>query len=252
MELFSIEQRCLAELIGTMFLIIFGCGVCANASLSRAKGNSMGFPAVVLGWAVAVALVVFMFRKVSGAHFNPAVTLAFALEGIGGTKWADVPFYLFAQLAGAFLGAVVVFLTYMKHFQESDDKDAKLGIFCTMPAIRHPLSNFITEFIATFVLVFVILGLGPFSGDIGDGFAALTVGMLILAIGFCLGGPTGFAINPARDFAPRLAHFFLPLGEKRDSDWGYAWIPIVAPICGAIVSLYVWLTLFGKFPGFGA
>lgn len=245
---FTLTQKCLAEFIGTMFLIIFGCGVCANANLVKSKGLNCGFGTVIMGWAVGVGLVVFMFRLISGAHFNPALTVAFAMHGIGGTTWADVPGYVIAQLAGAFCGAVIVVLNYYKHFQETDDSITKLGIFCTIPAIRNPFCNFMTEFIATFVLAFVVMGLSPYGGVIGDGFAAFTVGMVILAIGYCLGGPTGFAINPVRDLGPRLAHAILPIGTKGSSDWGYAWIPIVAPMIGGIAGVEVWLLLFKDFP----
>ncbi|MDO5580600.1 MAG: MIP/aquaporin family protein [Planctomycetia bacterium] len=240
-------QKCIAEFVGTMFLIIFGCGVCANATLVKSKGFNAGFGTVVMGWAVGVALAVFMFRLVSGAHFNPALTVAFAFHEIGGTTWADVPGYLIAQFAGAFCGAIIVILTYFKHFQETDDLQGKLGVFCTFPAIRNGFCNFMTEFIGTFVLAFVCMGLSPYSGKIGDGFAAFTIGMLILAIGYSLGGPTGFAINPVRDLGPRIAHFLMPIGKKRDSDWGYAWIPIVAPILGGIAGVEVWLLIFKDF-----
>ncbi len=245
---FTLTQQFWAELIGTMLLLVFGNGVCANASLQKSKGYNFGFGFVVLGWAVGVALVVFMFRKVSGAHFNPAITIAFAMKGVSGFTWDKVTPYLIAQFVGAFLGAAIVVLNYYRHFVETEDKDAKLGIFCTMPAIRNIPCNFMTEFIATFVLVFVVMGLGcPNAvGDIGDGFASLTIGMLILAIGYCLGGPTGFAINPARDLGPRLAHFLIPMGVKRDSDWSYAWVPIVAPILGGIAAVYAWLAIFAN------
>lgn len=239
----------LAEFAGTMFLLIFGNGVCANASLMKTKGNKGGFFMVVTGWAIGVALVVFMFMRASGAHFNPAITVTFALAG--NFPWSDVAPYLIAQLTGAFIGAVFVYLVYFKHFQATEDGDDKLGLFCTMPAIRSPLCNCLTEILATATLLFVVTGLGYAAkgadgAELFDpGFSALCVGMLILAIGLALGGPTGFAINPARDLGPRLAHFILPMKNKRDSDWGYAPVPILGPMIGGVLGYLMWYAIFG-------
>ena len=245
------DPKYLAEFAGTMFLLIFGNGVCANASLMKTKGNKGGFFMVVSGWAIGVALVVFMFMRSSGAHFNPAITVTFALAG--NFPWHDVVPYLVAQFAGAFCGAVFVYLVYFKHFQATEDGDDKLGLFCTMPAIRSPLCNCLTEILATAALLFVVSGLGYAAKDTADagaklfdpGFSALCVGMLILAIGLALGGPTGFAINPARDLGPRFAHFILPMKNKRDSDWGYAWVPIVGPMIGGVLGYLMWYAIFG-------
>ena len=228
-------EKFLAEMVGTMILILFGGGVVANVVLNKTKGNNSGHIVIATGWALAVAIPVFIFADVSNAQFNPAVTLSLAV--IGDMPWADVPMYIIAQLIGAFLGAILVYLTYYKHFEATDDKDAKLGTFCTMPAIRDYKWNFVTEFIATFILMFGILGLG--SSNMVDGISPIAVGLLIWVIGLSLGGPTGYAINPARDLGPRIAHFILPIKDKRDSDWGYAWIPIVAPILGGITGSIV-------------
>ena len=245
----SIDSKYLAEFAGTMFLLLFGNGVCANASLAKTKGFNGGFFMVVTGWAIGVALVVFMFMNASGAHFNPAITVTFALAGT--FPWEDVGPYLIAQFAGAFCGAVIVYFVYYKHFMETEDGDAKLGLFCTMPAIRSPFWNLLTEILATAVLVFVVSGLG-FAAKGADskplfdpGFSSLCVGLVILAIGLALGGPTGFAINPARDLGPRLAHFLLPMENKRDSDWEYAWVPIVGPMIGGVLGYFFWYAIFG-------
>lgn len=230
----------MAELIGTMILILLGDGVVANVVLKKNKGEGSGWIVIGTGWALAVAIPVFLFASVSGAQFNPAVTISLAV--IGKLPWSEVPIYIIGQLIGGFIGAVLVFLSYYKHFEETDDKDSKLGTFCTMPAIRSKKWNFITEFVGTFVLVFVIVGLGKV--NLVNGISPIAVGFLIWAIGLSLGGPTGYAINPARDLAPRFAHFVLPIPSKRDSDWGYAWIPIIAPILGGIVGAVAYVLIF--------
>jgi glycerol uptake facilitator protein len=230
----------LAELLGTMLLVLLGDGVVANVLLSKTKGNNGGLIAITTGWAFAVAIPVYIFGGISGAHFNPAVTLG--LASIDKFPWADVPSYLCAQLIGAFLGGVLVFIHYLPHWAVTEDKNAKLGVFCTAPAIRNYPANFISEFIGTFVLVFGILGLG--TSNMVQGFGALTVGLLIWVIGLTLGGTTGYAINPVRDLGPRIAHFVLPIPGKRDSDWAYAWIPVVAPICGGVIAALVFKAIF--------
>lgn len=230
----------MAELIGTMILILLGDGVVANVVLKKNKGEGSGWIVITTGWALAVAIPVFLFASVSGAVFNPAVTIALAVTG--GLPWSEVPIFIIAQLIGAFIGAVLVFLTYYKHFEATEDKDSKLGTFCTMPAIRDKRWNFITEFIGTFILMFGIVGLGKVT--MANGISPIAVGLLIWVIGLSLGGPTGYAINPARDLAPRFAHFVLPIPNKRDSDWSYAWIPIVAPICGAICGALAYVLIF--------
>lgn len=228
------------ELIGTMLLIILGDGVVGGVVLKESKANNAGWIVITLGWGLAVAMAAYTVGKVSGAHLNPAVTLGFAM--IGKFAWADVPSYLAAQFIGAFLGAVIVYLHYLPHWEKTEDKDAKLAVFCTAPAIRNPIANFMSETIGSFVLVFGILAIG--ANDLAQGFAPFLVGLLIVSIGLSLGGATGYAINPARDLAPRIAHFLLPIPQKRDSDWGYAWIPAFAPIVGGVLGALLYAGLF--------
>ncbi|MDM0465304.1 MIP/aquaporin family protein [Clostridium perfringens] len=230
----------LAELIGTMLLIILGDGVVANVVLKKTKGNSSGWIVITTGWALAVAIPAAIFTSVSGALFNPALTIALAI--VGQFTWSQVVPYIIAQLLGAFLGAVIVYITYYNHFEETEDQNSKLGVFCTIPEIEDHKINFLTEFIGTFVLTFAVLGIG--AQNIDYGVKVIIVGCLIWAIGLSLGGPTGYAINPARDFGPRLAHFLLPIPRKGSSKWEYAWIPIVAPIIGAICGALVYVNIF--------
>ena len=230
----------LAELIGTMLLIILGDGVVANVVLKKTKGNSSGWIVITTGWALAVAIPAAIFTSVSGALFNPALTIALAI--VGQFTWSQVIPYIIAQLLGAFLGAVVVYITYYNHFEETEDQNSKLGVFCTIPEIEDHKINFLTEFIGTFVLTFAVLGIG--AQNIDYGVKVIIIGCLIWAIGLSLGGPTGYAINPARDFGPRLAHFLLPIPRKGSSNWEYAWIPIVAPIIGAICGALVYVNIF--------
>lgn len=230
----------LAEMIGTAILIYLGDGVVANVVLKKTKGTNGGWMVITTGWAFAVAIPAFIFGATSGAHFNPALTLA--LASIGDFPWSQVPMYITAQMIGAFLGAFLVFIQYYNHFEATDDKDGKLGVFCTGPAIRNGKFNFISEFIGTFLLVFAILGINAV--PMANGLNTLAVGLLIWAIGLSSGGTTGYAINPARDLAPRIAHAILPVPGKRDSDWKYAWIPVVAPILGALVGAFTFIYLF--------
>ncbi|MDF2533315.1 MAG: aquaporin [Clostridia bacterium] len=230
----------LAEIIGTMILIILGDAVVANVILSKTKGNGGGWIVITTGWAFAVAIPAFIFGGISGAHFNPALTLGLAT--IGKFPWAEVPGYIIAQMFGAFLGACVVYLQYLPHWAATEDKATKLGVFCTGPAMRNTSANFISEFIGTFILVFGILGLGTVT--MAPGLGTVAVGFLIWVIGLSLGGSTGYAINPARDLGPRIAHFVLPIAGKGDSDWSYSWIPVVAPICGGIVAALTFSALF--------
>lgn len=229
-----------AELIGTMMLVTMGDAVVANVLLSKTKGNNSGLIIIASGWAFAVAIPVYIFGGISGAHFNPALTLGLAT--IDKFPWADVPTYILAQMIGGILGGVIVYIHYLPHWAATEDKDLKLAVFCTGPAIRNYPANFISEFIGTFILVFAILGLG--TANMAAGFGALTVGILIWSIGVSLGGTTGYAINPARDLGPRIAHFILPIPGKRDSDWAYSWIPVIAPICGSIVAALVFKAIF--------
>jgi glycerol uptake facilitator protein len=228
----------LAELLGTAILVILGDGVVANVVLKRTKGNDAGWIVITTGWALAVTLAVYSVGSVSGAHLNPAVTIGLAT--IGTFPWANVPGYVVAQVLGGILGAIVVWLAYLPHWEATPDPEAKLAVFCTAPAIRKPGANVITEIIGTFVLVLAILAvLSPANltqgSDWARGLGPLLVGAIVWSIGLSLGGSTGYAINPARDLGPRIAHAILPLPAKGGSDWGYAWVPIVGPIIGGVL-----------------
>ncbi len=235
----------LGELTGTALLIILGTGVNANVVLAKTKGNNSGWIVISFGWAMAVYVGVFVSAPYSGAHLNPAVTLS--LAAAGKFEWALVPTYILAQFAGAMIGALIVWITYRQHFYETDNADLKLAVFATGPAIRSPLNNFLTELIGTFVLVFAVLyianptiNLNNTDGKMGLGaIGALPVALLVLAIGLSLGGPTGYAINPARDLGPRIMHFILPIPKKRDSDWNYAWVPVIGPIIGGLLAAFI-------------
>lgn len=233
-------ENFLAEMLGTMILIILGDGVVANVVLNKTKAQNSGWIVITTGWALGVVIPVFIFGTISGAHFNPAVTLG--LAAIGKFPWGSVPSYLTAQFVGGFLGAVIVWVFYRPHFGATEDKDAKLGVFCTGPAIKDTASNFISEVIGTFILVFGILGIA--NTPMVDGLAPIVVGGIVWAVGLTLGGTTGYAINPARDLGPRIAHQILPIPDKRDSDWGYAWIPVVAPILGGIIAAVSYTIIF--------
>ncbi len=230
----------LGELVGTMLLIILGDGVVGGVVLKETKSHNAGWIVITLGWGLAVAIAAYSAGKFSGAHLNPAVTLG--LAATGAFAWENVPTYWLAQFTGAFLGAITVYLHYLPHWEKTEDKDAKLGVFCTIPAIRNPLTNFISEFIGTFVLVFGLLAIG--ANEFAQGLNVLIVGFLVVSIGLSLGGTTGYAINPARDLAPRLAHFLLPIPNKRNSDWGYAWIPVIAPLVGGVLGALIYTSLF--------
>lgn len=234
-----------AEAVGTAMLILFGDGVVANVLLARSKGESSGWIVITFGWGVAVMVAVYAVGRLSGAHLNPAVTLA--LASIGAFQWSDVPGYIAAQMIGAIAGAALVWLMYLPHWAVTQNADLKLSVFCTGPAIRKLSANLLTETIATAAFVFAVLGIAANAqtlarpGDIDlsvvfrSGLQPLLVGALVLGVGLSLGGSTGYAINPARDLGPRIAHFLLPIPGKRDSDWGYAWIPIVGPIIGGVI-----------------
>lgn len=218
----------LGELIGTMILIVFGAGVVAGVLLKKSKAEGAGWIVITVGWGLGVAMGAYAVGAFSGAHLNPALTIG--LASIGEFPWADVPAYILAQLIGAIVGAVIVYFQYLPHWKETEDAGAKLGVFATAPAIRHPLSNLTSEIIGTFILVLGILMIG--ANEFTEGLNPLIVGALIIAIGLSLGGTTGYAINPARDLGPRIAHFLLPIPGKGSSDWSYAWVPIVGPIIG--------------------
>lgn len=218
----------LGELVGTMILIIFGAGVVGGVVLKKSKAEGAGWIVITIGWGLAVAMGVYAVGNVSGAHLNPAVTVG--LASIGEFPWADVPMYILAQMVGAIIGATIVYFNYLPHWKETEDTDAKLAVFSTIPAINHPLSNLTSEIIGTFALLLGILSIG--ANEFTEGLNPLIVGALIVAIGMSLGGTTGYAINPARDLGPRIAHFFLPIPGKGKSNWRYAWIPVAGPIIG--------------------
>jgi glycerol uptake facilitator protein len=234
------SAKLLAEFFGTMLLVLLGDGVCAACSLNKSKSQASGWIVIASGWAMAVMLPAFIFGRISGASFNPALTISLAV--VGKFPWADVPGYIIAQFLGAIVGAALVWLAYLKHWEVTDDKPTKLGIFCTAPAIRSYSANFLTEAIATFVLVFIILGIGEVKA--ADGLPTFVVGGLIMGLGLSLGGPTGYAMNPARDLGPRIAHAILPIYGKGDSDWGYSWVPVLGPVVGAIIAALLWVAVF--------
>lgn len=227
-----------AEFTGTALLIILGDGVVANVVLNKTKGNNAGWIVITFGWAMAVFVGVYASSHLGSAgHLNPAVTIAMA--AFGDFDKTLVGPYISGQFAGAFTGAILVWLAYKDHFSETKDADGQLAVFCNAPAIRNIPFNFITEMIGTFVLVFGVLLMPKADVNLGT-LNALPVGLLVLAIGLSLGGPTGYAINPARDLAPRIAHFILPIPNKRDSDWGYAMVPVLGPIAGGLLAAFVY------------
>jgi glycerol uptake facilitator len=219
-----------AEVIGTAILILLGNGVVACVLLNLSKGQNSGWIVITFGWGMGVAMAVFAIGQFSGAHLNPAVTFGFAIEGR--TEWSDVPEYLAGEFVGAFIGATLVWLAYLDHWRETEDPGLKLACYSTAPAVRNPVSNLITEIIGTFLLVFAILAIFADEATAATGLGALIVGLLVFAIGLSLGGPTGYAINPARDLGPRIMHAILPIAGKGSSDWAYAWVPVVGPLAG--------------------
>lgn len=243
----------LGELMGTMVLILLGDGVVANVLLNKSKGQNSGWIVITTGWAFAVLCGVFVAQASGspGAHLNPAVTVAQA--ALGNITWAAVSTYVGAQFLGAFLGAVLVWLSYLAHWAPTEDKGLKLAVFCTGPAIRNFGANMITEIIGTIVLVFGIAAIFSkgFSGaGLPAGFGPYMVAVLVWGIGLSLGGPTGYAINPARDLGPRIAHAILPISGKGDSDWGYAAVPVIGPIIGALIAAGLVITVTGINGGF--
>lgn len=230
------------EIIGTMILVLLGDGVVAGVLLGKTKGNNSGWVVITIAWAMAVFVGAYVAAPVSGAHLNPAVTIGLAVAG--STPWADVPTFIIGQFIGAFLGAVLVFLHYYPHWAETKDAGLKLAVFSTGPAIRSVTWNLVSEIIGTFMLIFGILALG---GNRFTGVGTLPVAFLVMAIGMSLGHTTGYAINPARDLGPRIAHAVLPIPGKGDSDWGYSWIPVVGPIVGAVIAAL----LYGAVKSYG-
>lgn len=228
------------ELIGTFLLILLGNGVVANVVLNRTKGQNGGWIVITFGWAIAVFVGVFVSAKASGAHLNPAVTLALAM--LEKVRWSDVPQYFGGQMIGAMLGSTAVWAAYYQHFGVTEDREIKRAVFCNTPAIRNVGANLVTEIIGTFVLVFAVLYIIAPQNSLGA-LDALPVALLVLGIGLSLGGPTGYAINPARDLAPRIMHGILPIGPKAGSDWAYAWIPVLGPMIGAAIAAGVFMML---------
>lgn len=226
----------LGEFIGTAVLILLGNGVVANVLLNKSKGQNGGWIVIVFGWSMAVFVGVYMSAAASGAHINPAVTLAFAW--VGKISWDLVPAYIAAQVLGAMAGQLFVYIAYRPHYAATENADLKMAAFCTSPAIRSPFNNLFTEMIGTFVLILGVLLIASPQSSLGA-LDALPVALLVLGIGLSLGGPTGYAINPARDLGPRIMHFILPMKNKRDSDWSYSWVPIVGPVIGALAAALV-------------
>ena len=230
----------LAEFFGTMLLVLLGDGVVAAVVLKDSKAQNAGWLTIVIGWGLAVMLAIYAVGSISGAHLNPAITIALAMNGSFPSD--QVVGYVLAQMCGGIVGAILVWLHYLPHWKGTSDPAAKLGVFCNAPAIRNVFSNLVSEIIATAVLVLALLFLGV--NEFSQGFKPLVVGLLIISIGLSLGGTTGFAINPARDLGPRIAHFILPIPGKGNSDWGYAWIPVVGPIVGGLLGAWIWTAFF--------
>lgn len=241
----DVMVKCLFEFIGTIVLVLFGDGVVASTVLKKSKGENGGWVVITLAWGLAVMLGVFISGPYSGAHLNPAVTLGLAAAGT--FSWALVVPYIVAQMLGGFVGAVLVYLFYKDHYDATSDPVAKLSTFCTIPAIRNYGRNLFSEIVGTFVLVFVILALSidGNTSEVGMGaLGAFPVAMLIVALGMSLGGTTGYAINPARDLAPRLAHAVLPIRGKGSSDWAYSWVPVVGPIIGGFIAAALYCLIY--------
>lgn len=241
----SLYIKCLFEFIGTAILILLGDGVVASTILNKSKGFNGGWVVITFAWGFAVMCGAFVSAPYSGAHLNPALSLGLALAGA--FPWAFVPFYMAAQLLGGFFGAVLVYVYYKDHFDVTDDPGAKLGTFCTMPAIMNKPRNLFCEMVGTFILVFIILCLAVKGNmpEVGLGSIGLfPVTFLIVAIGMSLGGATGYAINPARDLPPRIAHAILPIRGKGESGWGYSWVPVVGPVLGACLAAGGYLLIF--------
>ena len=230
----------LAEMVGTALLILLGNGVVAGVVLKNSKAEGAGWIVITFGWALAVTFGVYSVGSISGAHLNPAVTLG--LAATGSFPWENVPAYIAAQMLGAIIGACLVYVHYLPHWAKTDDAATKRAAFCTEPAEHHTVSNFIGEFIGTFVLLFGLSALGV--NKFSEGLNPMAVGALVLSIGLSLGGTTGYAINPARDLGPRIAHAFLPIPGKGGSDWAYSWIPVLGPVLGGVCGAAFYKMLF--------
>ncbi|MDO4170635.1 MAG: MIP/aquaporin family protein [Lachnospiraceae bacterium] len=232
----------IAEFLGTMILILLGDGVCCNVNLKKSGMSGAGPVQITIAWGLAVLIPACIFGEASGASFNPALTIAMA--AIGRFSWSMVPGYIVAQIAGAFCGAVLLFVLFHEQFKATkDDPDTLKGVFCTGPSVRNIPLNVLSEIIGTFVLVFAILGFGNVAGAAESGVANLFVFLLIVSVGMSLGGLTGYAINPARDLGPRLAHAVLPIEGKGDSDWSYALVPIIGPIIGGLIAAFLFVAI---------
>ena len=232
--------KCIFECLGTFVMILLGCGVVACVNLTKSKGVGGGWVTITLAWGLAVMCGVLIAGPYSGAHLNPAVSIGLALGGK--FAWSSVLPYIIAQMIGAFLGGVATYIFYKDHFDQTEDKDIKLAVFCTAPAIRNYRRNLVCEILGTFVLVLVILYSSESTNvsEVGLGsLGAIPVAFLVVVIGMSLGGTTGYAINPARDMGPRLAHAAMPIKDKRDNDWNYSWVPIVGPVIGAVTAAIV-------------
>ncbi len=230
----------IGEVLGTFILICLGAGVVANVVLEKTGGNSSGYIVITWGWGIAVFVAVFITGRISGAHINPAVTIG--LAAAGQFPWGQVPIYIVAQLIGAFLGATSVWFHYRDHFDATEDAATKLGVFSTAPSIPNMVNNIYSEVLGTFILILGVLYIAQ--PDVGLGaLDALPVALLVFGIGMSLGGTTGYAINPARDLGPRIAHAVLPIKGKGDSNWGYAWVPVVGPIIGSLIAAVVFRLL---------
>lgn len=252
--MFTPASILVGEIFGTMLLILLGDGVVANVLLGKTKGNSSGWIVITTAWGMAVFVGAYMAAAFSGAHLNPAVTIGLVVAGA--TPAAMMPYYFVGEFVGAMLGAILVFLAYFPHWAQTADPGLKLAVFATGPAIRSSAWNLICEIIGTFALMFGILAIRGPSMTMGGATVNINMGalgiipvaFLVWVIGLALGGPTGYAINPARDLGPRIIHAILPIPGKGGSDWGYSWIPVVGPIIGAIIAAVVWMAIVGVIP----
>ena len=240
----------LAEIFGTLILLLLGIGTNANVTLSQTKGQNSGWLLITVGWGLSVFAAVVVAGPYSGAHINPAVTVGLAMAGL--FPWSEVPVFLLGQIIGGSIGVFLVWLNYKDHFARTDDPDATLGVFSTGPAIKNFPVNFICEVTGTFVLMFVILYFsepefkadGIVNARVGLGsIGAIPVALLVVVIGIGLGGTTGYAINPVRDLVPRIMHAILPIPQKGSSNWGYSWVPVLGPIMGAVIASIIYLFL---------
>jgi len=236
-----------AEVLGTFILIYLGCGVNAGNLLTFSKAKESGWIIITLAWGLAVTMGIYAVGSISGAHINPAVTIGLASSGEFNDQfkgWSDVPIYCIGQLIGAMLGATMVYFHYLPHWKKTEDKEKKLGVFATSPAIKNTFSNLFSEIMGTFILLFLLRAIG--SNEFTEGLNPIVVGLTVVAIGLSLGGTTGYAINPARDLGPRIIHFIFPIQGKGSSNWKYALIPIIGPILGGILGSLTYDAFFNN------